>query len=68
MTPLDPFITKEEAQKKLLVEKNGQFKIATILGIQLEGNPVSSVSTGEVGIQIDIPIKKKSKLWKQCIN
>lgn len=51
--------------EELLVEKNGQFQKATIEGIQLEDKPVSSASSGEVGILLDSPIKKKSKLWKK---
>ena len=51
--------------EELLVEKNGQFQKATIKGIQLEDKPVSSASTGEVGILLDSPMKKKSKLWKR---
>lgn len=52
--------------EELLVEKNGQFQKVKINGIQLDDKPVSSASSGEVGILLDSPIRKKSKLWKKA--
>ena len=52
--------------EEILIEKNGKFISATIEGIQLDGKPVSAVSSGEVGLQLNKSIKKKSILWKKA--
>ncbi|MGV1021028.1 hypothetical protein ACTS9V_15565 [Empedobacter falsenii] len=54
--------------EEILIEKNGKFISATIEGIQVEGKPVSSVYSGEVGLQLSKPIKRKSILWKKANN
>ena len=51
--------------EKILVEKNGKYKLATIESIQLDGKQVSNVKAGEVGLKLNIQISKKSKLWKR---
>ena len=51
--------------EEILVEKNGKFSSAIIEGIQLNNKPVIVVSNGEVGLQLNRPIKKKSVLWKK---
>jgi hypothetical protein len=50
---------------ELFIEKNGQFQKCVIEGIQLDDKPVQECSNGELGLRINIPIKKKSKLWKK---
>lgn len=52
--------------EEILVEKNGKFQKATIVGIQLNDQPVQTAKTGEIGLQLNIPIKKKSILWKKA--
>lgn len=51
--------------EEILIEKNGKFQKAIIVGIQLNDQPVQTAKTGEIGLQLDIPIKKKSILWKK---
>ena len=51
--------------EELLVEKNSQFQKVIINGIQIEGKPVNKANTGEIGLSLNFPIKKKSKLWKK---
>lgn len=52
--------------EEILVEKNGKFHKANIVGIQLNDQPVQTAKTGEIGLQLNIPIKKKSILWKKA--
>jgi hypothetical protein len=51
--------------EELLVEKNGQFQKVIINGIQIEDKPVNTANTGEIGLLLNSPVKKKSKLWKK---
>ena len=53
---------------QILAEKNDQFIEIAIEGIQVNGKPVQKCSTGELGIKLSSPIKKKSKLWKKTIS
>ena len=48
---------------ELIVERNSQYNKAIINGIQINDKPVSSADSGEIGLLINPPIKKKSKLW-----
>lgn len=48
---------------ELIVERNSQYNKAIINGIQVNDKPVSSANSGEIGLLIDPPIRKKSKLW-----
>ena len=50
---------------EILVEKSGKFFKTTIEGIQLDNKPVTTAKTGEIGLQLSIPIKNKSILWKK---
>jgi len=50
---------------KILVEKNGNFNLATIESIQLNDKQVSTAINGEVGLKLNVPISKKSTLWKK---
>lgn len=50
---------------ELFVEKNGQFSKATILSIQDNDEAIDEASSGEIGIELSAPIKRKSKLWKK---
>ncbi len=50
---------------ELYVEKNDQFQKCVIEGIQVDDKPVQECSNGELGLRINIPLKKKSKLWKK---
>lgn len=52
---------------EILVEKKGKFQRAIIEGIQINDKPVSSANNGEIGLKLDIPIKKKSILWKKSL-
>ena len=52
--------------EEIIVEKNGKFFKAQIIDIQLNGKSVINTSEGELGIKLNIPIKKKSKLWKKA--
>ncbi len=52
--------------EEILIEKNGKFTSAIIEGIQLDNKPVSVATSGEIGIQLNKPIKKKSILWKKA--
>lgn len=54
--------------EEILIERNGKFQKAIIEGIQLNDKPVSSANTGEIGLKLNQPIKKKSKLWKKPIS
>ena len=53
--------------EEILVEKNGEFQNATIVDIRLNDQTVKSAKTGEIGLQLSIPIKKKSILWKKPV-
>ncbi|MEQ8240645.1 MAG: hypothetical protein RIA69_15610 [Cyclobacteriaceae bacterium] len=48
---------------EVLIERDGQFERMMIEGIQLNDNPVTSVTNGEVGISLNNSIRKKSKIW-----
>lgn len=50
---------------EILIEKNNQFKKAIIEGIQSESKPINECSDGEIGISLNISVKKNSKLWKK---
>lgn len=50
--------------EQILVEKNGKFYKNTISGIKVNDKAVSNIKTGEAGLQLELPIKKKSILWK----
>ncbi len=50
---------------ELIVERNGQYQKVILNGIQIDDKPVSSANSGEIGLLINSPIKKKSKLWKK---
>lgn len=52
--------------EEILVEKNGKFQKAIIEGIQLNDLPITSAKSGEIGLQLSIPIKKNSILWKKA--
>ncbi len=47
----------------IFIETNGDFERAKILSIQLEGNNVNEVSIGEVGLELNSLVNKKSSLW-----
>ena len=47
---------------EILVEKNGKFQKTTIEGVQLSDKPVTTANSGEIGLQLSLPIKKKSML------
>lgn len=48
---------------ELLIEKNEKFTKATIVEIQENDKPISSASSGEIGIKLNSKIKKNSMLW-----
>jgi hypothetical protein len=50
---------------EILIEKNDQFSKAVIEGIQVDDKPVQKCLSGEIGLSLSLPIKKKSKLWKK---
>ncbi len=52
--------------EEIILEKNGQFKKAIIEGIQLNDKPVSSANNGELGLKLNVKIKKKTKIWKRA--
>lgn len=52
--------------EEILVERNGKFQKATIIGIQLNDKTVETAKNGEIGLQLSIPIRKKSILWKKA--
>jgi hypothetical protein len=52
---------------ELLIERNGKFIKTIIEGIQIDGKPVASANSGELGLQLSNPIKKKSKLWQRIV-
>jgi len=49
----------------LFIEKNNRFSQVTIIDIQEDGKSIKSTNKGEVGLKIDNPIKKNSKIWKK---
>jgi hypothetical protein len=51
---------------EILVEKSGKFQNTIIEGIQIDDKPVTTANSGEIGLQLSIPIKKKSVLWKKA--
>jgi len=50
--------------ENILVERNGQFDLVTIDGIQIDDKPMDSANEGEIGLLLSAPIRKKSILWK----
>jgi len=48
----------------LLIKKNNLFSKATLLSIKDNDISVKSANNGELGLQLDIPIKKNSEIWK----
>nr|WP_121271743.1 hypothetical protein [Pedobacter schmidteae] len=54
---------KIKVNDKLLVIREGAFKLATVLSIQLEGKSVSETAIGEVGFKLDISIAKGSSIY-----
>ncbi|TDP58324.1 hypothetical protein [Flavobacterium dankookense] len=52
--------------EEIFIEKNGKFQRNIIEGIQLNEKPVSSARSGEIGLKLRFPIKKKSILWKKA--
>ncbi len=52
--------------EEVLIEKNGKFTKSIIEGIQVNDKPVTRADTGEIGLQLSVSIKKKSKLWKKA--
>jgi len=51
----------------LLVERNNKFSKITIIDIQEDDKSVKSANNGELGLKLDAPIKKNSKIWKRII-
>jgi len=51
----------------LLIEKNNKFSKVTIIDIQENDKSVKSANNGELGLKLDAPIKKNSKIWKKII-
>lgn len=49
----------------IIIEKNEKFQLSKIQDIQVNDKTVKSVNSGEVGLKLSIPIKKKSKIWKK---
>jgi hypothetical protein len=49
----------------LFIEKNDRFSQATIIDIQENGKSTKSSNKGNVGLKVDNPIKKNSKIWKK---
>ncbi len=47
----------------LYIEKNDRFYLAEIKSLMINDNSVQKVNKGEVGIKLDIKLKKHSKLW-----
>lgn len=47
----------------LYIEKNGKFKLLTILEIKLDDKIVQEASKGEIGIKGNIKVSKNSKVW-----
>lgn len=50
---------------EILIEKNSKFKKAIIEDINLDNKSIDKCSNGEIGIRLNIPVKKKSKIWKK---
>lgn len=53
---------------ELFIEKNGLFKKCVIEDIKVDDKSVQECSNGAIGMRINIPIKKKSKLWRKSSN
>lgn len=53
---------------RLFIEKANKVLIATILNIKKDNISVESANNGELGLELDIPIKKNSKVWKKELN
>jgi hypothetical protein len=51
---------------EVFLEKNGKFQKAVIEGIQCNDKPVNTANSGELGLKLSIPIKKKTTLWKKA--
>jgi len=51
----------------LLVEKDSKISKVTILDIQEDNKSVKSANNGELGLKLNAPIKKNSKIWKKII-
>lgn len=49
----------------LYIEKNGKFKLLTIIEIKLDDKIVQEVNNGEIGIKGNIKVSKNSKVWKK---
>ncbi|MGD8782724.1 MAG: hypothetical protein PVH88_27685 [Ignavibacteria bacterium] len=57
--------TELKISDEILVENEGKFKKAIIEEIQINDNPIEQVASGEIGLYLSVPIKKKSILWKR---
>ncbi len=53
---------------EIIIEKNKCYKKAIIIELQVNNISVQKVNEGEVGIKLDVGVKKKSKLWKKQRN
>ncbi len=49
----------------LFIGKNNKTSKATIISIKQNDKPIQSATNGEFGLELDIPIKKNSKIWKE---
>jgi hypothetical protein len=49
----------------LFIEKNDKFSQVTIIDIQKDDKSTKSANEGELGLKVDNPIKKNSKIWKK---
>lgn len=50
---------------EILVERNGQYSKVKIVRIKQNDKQLKQASNGEVGLEFDTQIKKKSRLWKK---
>ncbi|MGR3175758.1 MAG: hypothetical protein ACUZ8N_14335 [Candidatus Scalindua sp.] len=55
---------KLKVGEDLIVEKNGRYLKSKIKEIMKDDKHVDEASSGEFGLELSEPIKKKSKLWK----
>lgn len=60
---IDELDTELKRGDTIFVEKYGRFNKTIIKGIQVNSKPVEKIESGEVGLELDIQIKKKSVLW-----
>ena len=51
----------------LFIEKTNKVLIATVLNIEKDDISVESANNGELGLLLNIPIQKNSKIWKKII-